>query len=185
MRYLIGLLITIAVIIFVIIRLLTGGGGEPKITAPQLASYADTDTIVRLSITNSIQAAKEHRIVEITVGRDATNFVLYKGYDRDVVRAKTYEMSSDAYRDFLRGLDLTGGYTKGNDDTALRDDHGYCALGSHTVYEIINPDGKTTQYYWSTSCGQKTFKGDVDAVQELFIKQVPDYYALTSDVDFN
>ncbi|CAN5382533.1 hypothetical protein BH09PAT4_BH09PAT4_07890 [soil metagenome] len=184
MRYLIGLLVTIAVIIFVIIRLLSGGSSTPSGQTQALASLATTDSVVRLTISNPVQASEKHREVRITVGRDLTDFALYKGYDESLVRTKTYSMNEASFANFLRALDLSGNYTKGNDDPALKDERGYCGLGDRYVYEILDGDGNVKQHYWSTSCGQKTFKGRADTVQTLFKKQVPDYFELTSDVEF-
>jgi hypothetical protein len=184
MRYLIGLLVTIAVIIFIIIRLLSGGGSPaPGAKPSDLVSLADTDSTVRLTLSNPVQAASTHREIQISVGREATDFVLYKGYSGDVVRSKTYDMNRAAYSDFLHALQVSGQYTKGNDDPAFADEHGYCATGDRYVYEIIDGDGNVSQHYWSTTCGQKTFRGNEDNVQKLFQLQVPDYFELTSDVE--
>ena len=185
MRYLIGLLITIAVIIFIIIRLLSGGGSPtPGTDVTNLVSLANTDSVVRLTISNPVQAAATHREVQITVGQDSTDFILFRGYDGDVVRSKSYETNQAGYSDFLHALQVSGQYTKGNNDPAFVNEHGYCAVGDRYVYEIIDGDGNVDQHYWSTSCGQKTFRGDADTVQRLFQLQVPDYFELTSDVDF-
>lgn len=182
MRYLIGLLVAIAVIIFIIIRLLTGGG-SPAPKATDLVGLADTDSVVRMTLSNPVQAASTHREIQITVGRDATDFVLYKGYNGDVVRSKTYDMNQASYSDFLHALEISGHFTKGNDDPAFADEHGYCATGDRYVYEIIDGDGTVKQHYWSTGCGPKTFRGDADTVQKLFQLQVPDYFDLTGDVE--
>lgn len=185
MRYLIGLAVAIAVIIFIIIRLLSGGGSSaPGSGATDLLGLADTDSVVRLTISNPVQAASTHREIQITVGREATDFTLYKGYDGDVIRTKSYDMNEASYSDFLHALQVSGNYTKGNDDPAFADEHGYCATGDRYVYEIIDADGNVDQHYWSTSCGPKTFRGDADEVQKLFQLQVPDYFELTTDVEF-
>jgi len=184
MRYLIGLLITIAVIIFIIIRLLAGGGSPPSgVHNSDLVSLADTDSVVRMTVSNPVQAAETHREIQITVGQDSTDFVLYRGYDGSVVRSKSYEMNKASYSDFLHALQVSGNYTKGNDDPALADEHGYCATGDRYTYEIIDGDGNVDQHYWSTDCGSKTFGGDADTVQKLFQLQVPDYFDLTGDVE--
>lgn len=183
MKFLIGLVVAIAVIIFIIIKLLSGGGGQAPQPKPQLESYAGTDTTMRMTIENPTQSPQTHREIQITVGNDDASLVVYKGYQQDVVRSKSYPMDTAAYRDFLRGLRLTGHYTDGNDNPDLRDEHGYCATGDRYVYEIIDGDGNAIQHYWSTSCGIKTFKGNINAVQELFQKQIPAYDDLTDDVD--
>jgi hypothetical protein len=184
MRYLIGLLITIAVIIFIIIRLLAGGGGDNAPKAQQLAELAATDTKVRLTIENPVQATETHREIEITVGRNSADFVLYRGYENDTIRSKTYGMNETSYADFLRSLQLSGKYTEGSNDASLRDERGYCATGTRYVYEIIDENNSVTQHYWSTSCGPKTFGGDAEVVQNLFQLQVPDYFDLIEDVAF-
>ena len=170
------------VIIFIIIKLLTGTSAPAK-QAASLASYANTATEVRLTISNPVQAPVNHREIQITVGRDIAHFTLYKVYDQDIVRTKTYATGEEAYRNFLRSLELSGQYTKGNDDPAKKDEHGYCALGERYVYEIIDAEGTVKQHYWSTSCGPKTFGGNIAAVQDLFIAQIPDYDELTRDVE--
>jgi hypothetical protein len=55
MRYLIGVILAIVVIIFVIIKLLSGGGSDTTKQAPDLISYANTDTSVRYTIDNPVQ----------------------------------------------------------------------------------------------------------------------------------
>ncbi len=182
-RYIIGLLVAIAVIIFIIIRLLSGGG-EPQPEQKQLEDYANGGTTMRMVIKNAIQAPQNHREVEVVVGRDESRLTLYRGYQGDVVRSKGYAMSEAAYRDFLRGLRISGNYTQGNSDESLRDESGYCALGQRVTYEIVGDSGDVIQHFWSTDCGQRTFQGNVDVVQELFQKQIPDYDTLTQDVDF-
>jgi hypothetical protein len=185
MRYLIGLIITIGVILFVIIRLLVGGGTPaPTVRAADLTKLATSDSVVRFTVQTPIQASQNHYEIQITVGRNLTDFVLYKGYDQAVVRTKTYPMTETAYADFLHGLEISGNYTKGNTDAALKDERGYCALGDRYIYEIIDEAGDVAQHYWSTSCGQKTFHGDADVVQQLFQRQVPDYETLTKDIDY-
>lgn len=185
MKYLIGLVVTILVILFVIIRLLVGGGApSPAVQAVDLSKLASTDSTVRFAISNPTQSAQTHREIQITVGRDLTDFELYKGYDNSVISSKTYAMNETSYADFLRGLDLSGQFTNGNNDPALKDGRGYCALGNRYTYEIIDEAGNVKQHYWSTDCNQKTFRGNADAVQQLFKLQVPDYDKLTAGVDY-
>ncbi len=183
MRYLIGLLVAIVVIIFIIIKLLSGGGSAVQPTP--LEDYALTDTTMRMELINATQASQNHYEAEIVVGRSDATLTLYKGYQGDIVRTRTYPMNTLAYRDFLRSLDLSVNYTNGNDTKAYEDESGYCALGSKAVYEIVDGSGSVIQHYWSSSCGDKTYRGDVSRTQDLFKKQIPDFYDLTKDVSFN
>ncbi len=173
MRYLIGLVLAIVVIIFIIIRLLSGGGGETKQTL--LEDYSMTDTTMRYVIDNPTQASQTHNQVEIVVGRSDATITVYQGYEGSVVRTKTYPMNTLAYRDFLRALRLTGHYTVGNDDPNFKDESGYCGLGNRFIYEIVDGSGTVIQHFWSTTCGEKTFRGEAAKVASLFKKQIPDY----------
>ena len=183
-RYIVGLLVIIVVIIFIIIRLLSGGGAPtPKQTV--LEDYANSDTTMRFVIESPTQSAKAHREIEIVVGKDNAALTVYKGYDGEEVRSKSYPMSVAAYADFLRGLRLSGHYTSGNSADSMKDERGYCALGDTYVYEIVDPSGNATQHFWSTDCGTKTFQGNAEIVQQMFKNEIPDYDTLTEDVNLN
>lgn len=185
MKYLIGLVVTILVILFIIVRLLGGGGGDEQPTIPrQLADYGATSTTMRYVIDTAITAPENHRRVEIIVGRDDAVINVQKGYDGEIIRSRSYDMSASAYTNFLFALDRTAGYTEGNDDSNVRDERGYCATGNRYSYDIIDGSGTVLQHYWSTSCKQRTFRGDSRAVMRLFEDQIPDFDELTQDVDF-
>jgi type II secretory pathway pseudopilin PulG len=182
LKYLIGLIVAIVVIIFIIIKLLTGGSGSPQ-QAINLASYANTGTIMRFTSVNATQASQNHQTVQIDVGENTATLTVFRGYEGNVVRSKSYPMNEAAYRDFLRGLQLSGDYTDGDSNPAFQDQSGYCATGTHYIYEIIDGSGNVIQHFWSTNCGVKTFKGNEGVVQQLFNSQIPDLGDLTSDVN--
>lgn len=186
MRYLIGLILSIAVIVFIIIRLLIGGGGDTTTSeAPQsLASYANSDVTVRYTIDNPVQAAQTHNDIIIDVGNAEAVLTITKGYNGEVVRTKSYPTGVEAYETFLLALDRTGNFTNGNTDPALRDERGYCANGNRYIYQIIGSDGTAIQHFWSTSCGTKTFQGDSREVERLFVNQIPDYGSLVEGVAY-
>lgn len=184
MRYLIGLVITILVILFIIVRLLGGGGNEPAKIPQKLADYGTTSTTVRYVMDTAITAPETHRRVEIVVGRDDAVINVQKGYDGEIIRSRSYDMTVSGYTNFLFALDRTGGYTKGNNDPSVRDERGYCALGNRFSYDIVGGSGTVLQHYWSTSCKEHTFRGDPGAVMRLFEGQIPDFNELTQDVNF-
>lgn len=184
MKYLIGLVLAIAVIIFIIIRLLTGGGEAPGSQPADLTSYATTGAVMRYTIKNPVQAASTHREIQITVGRDEAVFRLYRGYDDSIMKVERYSTGQSSYDAFLHALEKTGRYTEGNHNESVRDERGYCALGNRYVYEIIDGDGNVVQHLWSTTCDQQTFNGNAEAVEELFREQIPDFDQLTTDVDY-
>lgn len=184
MKYLIGLVVTILVILFIIVRLLGGGGDKSSEVPKKLADYGATSTTMRYVIDTAIVAPENHRRVEIIVGRDDAVLNVQKGYDGEIIRSRSYDMTPSAYTNFLFALDRTAGYTKGNDDSNVRDERGYCATGNRFSYDIIDGSGTLLQHYWSTTCKQRTFNGDAGAVMSLFEDQIPDFNQLTQDVDF-
>ena len=183
MRYFIGFLITIGLIILLIVLLFHhGGGGKVPATKTPLINYASTDTVVRETIDQTINAPQNHRTIKITVGRDNTTLELIQGYDGNPLTTKTYPMTESAYSAFLHALQHEG-YTLGNDDSALKDERGYCPLGIRYVFEVVDGSGSDIERYWTTSCGGNvpaTFRGKTSAIQQLFRLQVPDYDKLTA-----
>jgi hypothetical protein len=183
MRYLIGLVIFILLIIFLIIKLLTGGGSKPNLP-PSLSSYANTATTVRYIIDNPVQAPQNHNDIVIEVGSSSADIKITKGYDGEVVKEQSFPMSDSAYATFLLALQHSGGYTLGNNDPALRDERGYCATGNRYSYDIVSGDGDRLQHYWSTSCSQKTFKGLPEIVRNLFTAKIPNFDDYTADINY-
>jgi hypothetical protein len=182
MKYLIGLLLAIFVIIFVIIKLLSGGSDTPKNAPRQLSSYANTDTTVRYVIDNPVQSNDGHRDIIVTVGRDQATLTITKGYQGEVISSKSYNNNEESYRNFLMALDRTAGYTLGDNSNLLKDERGYCGVGERFSYDIVDGSGSEIQHLWSTSCKQKTYKGNVGVTSQLFELQIPDYDNLVSDV---
>jgi len=188
-KYIVGFLAAVGLIVVVIVllvRALVSGPGTPvapSIVPADLASQADTATTVKLTLDSPITAPPLHHDITITVGRDETVLTISDGYNGNVVQSKTYGMSATAYRIFLRAIDLNG-FTEGNSDPTMKDERGHCALGDRFIYEVIDPDGQTTQRYWQSTCGTGTFNGDGPTIRQLFRDQVPDYFQLTNNIQF-
>ncbi|HET7320434.1 MAG TPA: hypothetical protein VFI84_02500, partial [Candidatus Saccharimonadales bacterium] len=147
----------------------------PQAKVP-LISYATTDTVVRETIDETINAPENHRTIQITVGKDNTTLNVIKGYDGDSQKNLTYPMSESAYGVFLKALQHAG-FTEGNDQSTLKDERGYCPLGKRYIFEVVQ-GGDSIERYWSTSCAgsaPSTFKGKTSLVLSLFQNQVPDY----------
>ncbi|HUS25801.1 MAG TPA: hypothetical protein VMY99_00440 [Nevskiaceae bacterium] len=180
MRYFLGFLAAIGLIVLVFILILRGFSGNsnsPKRVAP-LSDYATTNTVVQLTIDGPVVAEDLHRGVRITVGGSENRLEIYQGYQNNVIQSKTYANNEQAYGVFLRALQLAS-FNKGNAEGPA-DERGVCATGSRYIYEII--DGNTdVQRYWSTSCGgQGNFQGSPAPIRNLFSKQIPDYGPILS-----
>jgi hypothetical protein len=186
LRYIIGFLVAIGLIILLFVWIFSGGddpGPAPNQTR-RMVDYANTTTVVQFVDDYPVNANQTHRQTVTTIGRDAVTFVVESGYEGEVIRSQTYENNATSYANFLRALQLEG-YTNGDNNPALVDERGYCAHGRRFIFEI--KDGaRSIQRYWSTSCGNiGSFKGDTTAVRDLFRRQVPDYNKLTSGVQLN
>lgn len=183
MRYLIGFLITIGLIILLIVMLVRGGD-KPKVpaTAKALESYATTTAEASLTIDGKINANSEHRQIKITVGKENVVYEEIKGYDGNSTEQRTFSNSTNGYRSFLHALDYAG-FTQGNTDKKLIDETGHCPLGTRYIFELTQ-DGRTLEHFWATSCKKpKTYLGNLPSTIELFKRQVPDYANVSKDVD--
>ena len=177
MKYLIGLLVTIGLIILLIVLLVTGGS-KSKVphTSQSLSSYSNDDqALVRLTVDGPINSPQDHRATRITVSRDSTVYEQLKGYNGEVVNLKTFPNTQTSYLSFLRSIELAG-FTRGDTSAALTNDRGHCPLGSRYIFEIED-HGKQLERFWSTSCsGPKSFQGSANLIISLFRMQVPGFY---------
>lgn len=184
-RYFIGLALVIVLLIVVIILIVNHGGSKNSVPGSQrpLTSYVnDPGAEVRLTINGPINAPQNHRQVQVTVSNSQTIFDLQQGYDGHILTSKSYDMTTNAFDNFLHALDHAG-FTQGNNDPSLKNETGYCASGARYIFEL-RENGNDVERFWATNCGgTKTYKGNVDTTINLFQAQVPDYDTLTQDVD--
>jgi hypothetical protein len=185
MRYILGFLISIGLLILVFVMIFRGGGNAPAPNVPaQLVDYANTNVTVQFIDDYPVNADQTHRQLTTTVGRDVVTFAVESGYQGTVLREKSYNNNPTAYANFLRALQIAG-YNSANTDPALRDERGYCPTG-HRYIMLIKDNERTVQRLWSTSCGNiGSFKGRIDTVRTLYLKQVPDFNELTRGVQLN
>lgn len=181
MRYFIGLLGIVALILGVLLLVLRGlGGDEPK-DQKQLTDYTKTNTIMQLTIQGPVNAEQLHHSVRVTVGRDESRVEILHGYEERVAASQSYPSNEGAYGTFLRALQLMN-YTKGNTDSKLADERGYCPEGNRYIFEIEN-GAHQIQRFWRSSCDEGTFGGEAGNVIDLFEAQIPDYRSFISDAE--
>ncbi len=182
MKYFLGFLavITLVVVVFIIVlRGFTGSAEKPK-QQLNLMDYVNSQTVVRYTVSGPVSADPKHMEYRITVGRDASTIEVVQGYQNNVIKAQTYDNNTAAYADFLRALQLQN-FTKGNVDDSRSDDRGVCPNGNRYTYEVETA-GETKQRYWNTSCGGGTFLGNGANIRALFQRQIPDFGKLTADI---
>jgi hypothetical protein len=184
MRYYLGLLITIGLLIVLIFLLFHGGGKKGPTVSQPLYSYASTDAEVRLTIDGPINANQDHQQVQITVNQNVVTFDQFQGYDGTVVNQQQFANSESAYSSFLYALYLNG-FTEGNNSSALSSEQGHCALGDRYIFQLIE-GGNNLERYWATDCPNvvKSYDGNLPLTLTLFEAQVPNYQTLVKNVIF-
>lgn len=184
LRYFIGFIVVIGLLIF-LIALITGGGDNSKNVPNQpktLSSYADEDSEVSMLIDGRTTSPQDHRQVVVTVDSNHIDFQVRTGYNGDVLNDQTFANTQAAYENFLLALEHAD-FTKGDLKHAHTDERGYCPLGERYVFQLKS-QGNTIERFWATSCGKpKTFLGDFDTTLTLFQDQVPNYNDLTNNVE--
>jgi hypothetical protein len=173
MRYFVGFLICIALIIGVFILVIKGfsGSSTPKNQNP-LSDYANTDTTVRMTVDGPIVSDVQHRAYRITVGRSETTIETLQGYDYTPIDTKTYSNTQQGYENFLRALDLAG-FRGDTSKPQNNDERGACATGDRYIFEVMS-GSSSDKRYWSASCrGKGNYKGNTAQTKTLFNTQIP------------
>lgn len=184
MRYIVGLLLGIGLIVLtfiLIFRAFSGGNDTPETPAINLPSYANTNTVMRYTIDGAIVSQQNHSRIRITVSKDTVLYEQIQGYEGTLVQSKTYPTNTQAYATFLRALDIAG-FDDGNKEIT-KDERGYCPSGKRYIYEALD-GSESVLRWWGTSCSndQGSFLGRDSTVRTLFQKQVPDYNDLSRTV---
>lgn len=183
LRYIFAFLVTIGLIVLILFLIFGGHGSAPTAKQTSLIKYLNTGSTAQLLVDGPINAERNHQQLEIDVNATQVIFTLFQGYQRTPVNTQTYANNSNAYAAFVYGLQRAG-FSLGNSDEALSDERGYCVSGNRYIY-TFNDGSKELFRYWSTSCGQATFKGNISTVQYLFKNQVPDYDTQTNNLSFS
>ena len=181
LRYFIGLMATVILLIILIILLVSGFGSHPIRNKPApLYTYADSTAVAQVTIAGPITAQSTHNQVTIAVGTDQVVFEAFQGYDGQVINMQSFPNSANSYDAFLRALS-TLGFTTGSNNSKNSNSQGYCPFGSRYDFQL-NEYGNDIYHFWSTSCGIKTYGGDTSGTINLFQAQVPNYSQLTANL---
>ncbi len=173
MKYFLGFLVVIAMVIAVAVLIVKGfSGGSPAKTTKQLVDYANTDQVVKETIIGPLSTDDMHYTLRVTIGASQSVLEVLKGYDETVTQTFSYNNTETAYAEFLRAIDLSG-FTRGNPKLNT-DDRGVCTGGRRYVFEIQRGDS-TVQHFWTTTCGSGNFTGNLNNVSSLFMAQIPDF----------
>ena len=184
MRYLIGFLVTIGLIVLIVVLLLSGRGGKSSTTPPlNLADYNTGSSAVQLIIDGPIVSDQEHHEAKIVVSQNTVVFTGYTGYQGTVLHSQDFSNNPSSYAVFLHALQHAG-FTLYNTGVPS-DERGYCASGERYIFSLSNA-GSDVRRTWTTSCGSAikgSFAGPLDTIRNLFEGQVPNYDTLSNDLD--
>lgn len=181
MRYFIGFLVTIGLIILLLVLLFSGGGKPKTATTPKtLTSYATSDAQVSLTIDGPVNAEQTHKQSQIIVDNGQATFEQLQGYNGQVINSQSYNNTEASFFVFLRALEVAN-FTKGDNSPSLSDERGICPLGTRYIVQLTQ-DGKDIERYWTTSCGggSKTYEGNLALTLSLFEAQIPNYGAVST-----
>ena len=186
LRYFIGFVVALGLIIVLIILLFSGNSNTASRTlAPRLlSSYADTGSVATMTIDGPIVAQSTHTSIRVSIDRNSATYQQYVGYDGSIVKTKSYDNSTNSYAAFLRAL-AHAGYNLGDTNPAITNPTGYCPQGSIYTF-TLDDNGSSVYKFWTTSCGTpKTYKGNTNLTVQLFKSQIPDYSQLVDGIYFN
>lgn len=148
---------------------------EREVRQTQLTDYANTSTEVRFILRSQINAKEDHRVLQITVGRNYRTATIFEGYNGVVLQSLKLDNTQEAYLQFLAALDNEG-YTKTRIADAGVTPDGACSGGRRGDFEIFQ-GAEIKQSLWTTSCSNMTgtYGGNAHNTRTLFERQIPNY----------
>lgn len=182
MKYFLGLLAAIGLIVLVFVLVIRGFSGGAKQEEPiDLVGYGNTDAYVRLTVEGPVVANQNHNAYQITIDRGQAKIETFKGYEREAIDTRTYDNNEEAYETLLLALDRSG-FTRAIKEDRPTDPRGVCPTGNRYTYELV--DGNSTILEsWSATCHKGTFRGESTQVRNLFTRQIPDFGRLTNKLN--
>lgn len=182
MKYFLGVLGVILLIIFVFVLIFRGSGTPSATEVRKLAEYAaEPQTVAEFTESGAINGQEAHRTVRIRVTDSIRSVALVKGYNGDVIDRKTYSNTNAAFEAFLAGLEQ-GGFNK--ERRTRLSFKSVCPSGSRFSYGLESEDD-TVVDTWSASCERGSFGGERTLIRRLFQAQIPDYDEFVDDVRFS
>lgn len=188
MKYFVSLFILIATLATLVIVLMKNQSRTTQTTTRPnepivLSDYFDSDVKVRVTMDGDVRAKENQRSVRITVGRGIRQVEVFKGFERDLERSKTYDNTQADFEVFAKSIQGLGFTFPSKDKNQLEDETGICPFGVRYIYEVIEDDRQVMRL-WSNTCAPEigTFKGAGTPIRQLFRQQIPDYAAQTQGV---
>jgi hypothetical protein len=170
-RFVIAALAGLGLIVLTIVMIvkILGGSSTPTVPGVNVGRYGSTNATATLLIDGITNIDQNHYQLRVSVSSTLNQIETIQGYQGNVIRSQSYPTNSAGYTQFLQSLQLLG-FSKGVKSNV--DYRGYCPSGQRFLYGFNN--GSTDLFsFWSTTCGQGTFRGNGPQVRQLFERQIP------------
>jgi hypothetical protein len=184
MKYLLGVLATVFILIAAIFWIVTRSDvetGEVEESKTVVTEYADSSAKVVYELHGELVAEEQRQSIRITIDRNQRVIELLDGYQQTVINKKTYSNNSEAFNEFMFGLSRAGFATK--QDPEFDSEKGVCPNGNITIYKLVE-NGEDISRLWGSTCSNNdgSFDGNRRVVKDLFEDQIPDYKQFVDDV---
>jgi len=151
--------------------------------------YANSPATVSYMVDGQINGNESHRAIKITISKDSRLIEVLSGYQYTPINTEAYNNTVEAYEPFLASLQVAGFAKKRANSIASS--AGARPLGNRYYFESIDIPSMPDRL-WSSTCStsglfasggrQGTFAGNLNTIQQLFQKQIPDYATITKNV---
>ena len=183
MRYVIGVLSAI-IVVLLLVALVFGRGNKDQsatTTPAALTSYAETNSSIVFTTYGRLVGEQQRQAVRIVVTPVERRLEVLSGYEETITSTQSFSNNSEAYANFLSAMQVAG-----FDDarkSSITDPRGVCPTGNRFQYNLYENDD-TKVDLWSVSCsaGTGTLAGRASVIRDLFQRQIPDYSGLTRSV---
>ena len=182
MKFVLGVLGVILVVLLAIILITRGGNREPAIRPVVVSEEAREGVSAVFTTRGKLVGQDERRAIRISVNQDERRLEILSGYEEAVERAQVYPNTHAAFENFLIAMDLLG-YNRSR-VSSIEDERGACPTGKTDIYELKEYSQQMVRL-WDSSCGGKlgTMAGSDATIRKLFEEQIPDYSKQIKDVD--
>lgn len=169
-------------------RAIFGGGdsSEPteQDTSRQALLSTSTDRSVRMTVRGALVADENYRSYQITITPSERKIVTYKGYLEDEIESKDYRNNVQAYEELVYALDKAEMMKGTQLEGEANDLRGLCATGRITEFETLRGSSRNKQLWTSSCSGSKgSLEANLEQVQNLFMKQIPDSEEILDELD--
>lgn len=185
MKYVLGVLVIIFVVILAVVLITRGGGDSGPVTERLVVSEEAREGVSAVFTTQGeVVGEDQRRAIRITVNQDERRLEVLTGYGEAVEKAHSFANTHAAFEAFLVSLDQAG--FDNAQQTLIEDKRGACPLGRRYVYELREYSQSLLEL-WGTSCSRKqgSFAGNATTVRKLFEQQIPEYSDLIRGVSLS